>query len=129
VSLYYFSRAGPAASLRIYYEVMKARGSGAPHPSERLSPIPLGHSYFPKEIVVFPRRYDGCVVPVSAILDVSFHCSWYKIPNLVFESGHDSGGHFAAHEKPKELVGDLRKMFGKGGTAFGVVKGSNGYAN
>jgi hypothetical protein len=47
---------------------------------------------------------------------------------LVFESEHDSGGHFAAHEKPEELVGDLRKMFGKSGPAFGVVPGKVGYA-
>lgn len=47
---------------------------------------------------------------------------------MVFEGKHESGGHFAAHEKPKELVGDLREMFGKGRGAFGVVKGRNGYA-
>jgi len=52
-----------------------------------------------------------------------------KAPNLVFEAEHDSGGHFAAHEKPEELVGDLRKMFGKGGPAFGVVPGKVGYAS
>ena len=52
---------------------------------------------------------------------------WHRTPNVVFESEHDSGGHFAAHEKPEALVGDLRKMFGKGSRAFGVVKGRNGY--
>jgi hypothetical protein len=53
---------------------------------------------------------------------------WYKVPNLVFESEHEHGGHFAAHEVPEVLVGDLRNMFGKGGPAFGVVKGQTGYA-
>ena len=52
---------------------------------------------------------------------------WYQTPNLVFESKHEHGGHFAAHEKPEALVGDLRKMFGKDGPAFGVVKGRTGY--
>jgi len=47
---------------------------------------------------------------------------------LVFESEHTSGGHFAAYEKPAELVGDLRSMFGKGGPAFGVVSGKTGYS-
>ena len=47
---------------------------------------------------------------------------------MVFQSQHDTGGHFAAHEKPHELVGDLRKMFGKGGPAYGVVTGKAGYA-
>lgn len=103
VSIYYFSRAGPAASLRIYYEATKDWTA-----QDSIS-IPQGHSYFPKEIFVLPRN-------------------WYKAPNLVFESDHEHGGHFAAHEKPEELAGDLRKMFGKGGPAFGVVKRQMGYA-
>lgn len=45
----------------------------------------------------------------------------------MFESQHDSGGHFAAYEKPVEIVDDLRKMFGKGGGAFGVIKLKDGY--
>ena len=52
---------------------------------------------------------------------------WLWQPNLVFESEHDEGGHFAAHEKPELLVGDLRKMFGKGGPAFAVVPEKTGY--
>ena len=47
---------------------------------------------------------------------------------LVFESEHDEGGHFASIEKPALLVDDIRRMFGKGGPAFGVVEGKNGYA-
>ena len=46
---------------------------------------------------------------------------------LVFESEHESGGHFAAFEVPHQLVGDLRKMYGKGGPAHGVVPGKTGY--
>lgn len=53
---------------------------------------------------------------------------WFNDPSIVFVSEHDNGGHFAAYEKPNELAGDLRKMFGKGGPAFEVVKGKNGYA-
>ncbi|KAG5635447.1 hypothetical protein H0H81_011224 [Sphagnurus paluster] len=56
----------------------------------------------------------------------NFPC-WHKVPNLVFESEQEDGGHFAAFEKPKELVADIRKMFGKGGPAFGVVHGKTGY--
>lgn len=47
--------------------------------------------------------------------------------NIVFESEHGSGGHFAAHEKPDGLAADLRAMFGKAGPAFGVVSGRTGY--
>ncbi|KAJ3504689.1 hypothetical protein NLJ89_g7803 [Agrocybe chaxingu] len=106
VSIYWFSRAGPAASLRIYYEVFKSN----PNIFEdaATTTIPMGYSYFPKELIVLPRR-------------------WLRAPNLVFESKHESGGHFAAYEKPEELVGDLRRMFGKSGPAFGVVPGKTGY--
>ncbi|KJA16952.1 hypothetical protein HYPSUDRAFT_1105134 [Hypholoma sublateritium FD-334 SS-4] len=106
VSVYWFSRAGPAASVRIYYEAAQEGNIFTDLPSIT---IPTGYSYFPNEIVRFPRR-------------------WLKAPTLVFESEHKSGGHFASTEKPMELVADLRRMFGKGGPAFGVVPGKTGYA-
>ena len=46
---------------------------------------------------------------------------------MVFESQHEDGGHFAAHERPEALAQDLIKMFGKGGGAYGVVEGKTGY--
>ncbi|KAJ7081585.1 Alpha/Beta hydrolase protein [Mycena belliarum] len=100
---YCFSRAGPAASLRIYYEV--ANGDKRYPPPSEAPTIPLGLSYFPKELIVVPRG------------------SYLNI-----ESPHDHGGHFAAHEEPGLLVDDMRKMFGKQGSAFGVVPGKTGYA-
>ncbi|TFK39088.1 Alpha/Beta hydrolase protein [Crucibulum laeve] len=103
VSTYWFSRAGPAASLRIYYEMVQGNERGHEDTS-----IPLGFSYFPKELFNVPKR-------------------WHKASNLVFESEHTAGGHFAAHEKPELLVNDLRAMFGKGGPAFGIVPGKAGY--
>ncbi|KAJ7258726.1 epoxide hydrolase [Mycena haematopus] len=108
ISSYYFSLAGPAASLRIYYEVHNG-DKRFPPPSEAPT-IPLGMSHFPKEVIIVPR-------------------SWTKLlGNVVFESQHDHGGHFAAHEQPQLLVDDVRKMFGKNGPAFGVVPGKTGYA-
>ncbi|KAE9394409.1 alpha/beta-hydrolase [Gymnopus androsaceus JB14] len=111
VSIYWFSRAGPTASLRIYYEVMNS-GQGFNDLTQSSVPtIPMGSSLFPKELGRIPK-------------------SWYsRIGNSVFEVEHDSGGHFAAYEKPEMLVGDLQKMFGKGGPAFEVVSGRNGYKN
>lgn len=47
---------------------------------------------------------------------------------VVFVGEHGRGGHFAAHEQPEALVGDLRKMFGRGGGAYGAVSGKDGYA-
>ena len=46
---------------------------------------------------------------------------------MVFQNRYEHGGHFASYECPKELVGDLRKMFGKGGPAFAAVPGKTGY--
>ncbi len=46
---------------------------------------------------------------------------------IVFESEHEVGGHFAAYEQPEALVSDLRKMFGKSGPAADVVPGCTGY--
>ncbi|KAK0464725.1 Alpha/Beta hydrolase protein [Desarmillaria tabescens] len=105
VSIYWFSREGPTASIRLYYEYVQS----GDRVLTKEPTIPLGLSYFPKEVRSYPRlwsRAEG---------------------NLVFESEHTSGGHFAAHEKPHELVDDLRKMFGKDGPAFGVVPGRIGY--
>ena len=55
ISIYWFSRAGPAASLRIYYEALKAD----PQLFTTVQPttIPLGYSYFPRELMPLPRRY------------------------------------------------------------------------
>ncbi|CAA7271338.1 unnamed protein product [Cyclocybe aegerita] len=103
VSIYWFSTAGPAASLRIYYEKTHGEDDSAQIPT-----IPQGVSYFPKELVVHPR-------------------AWTRTKYTVFEKEHESGGHFAAHEKPVELVTDLRNMFGKNGPAYGVVKDRKGY--
>ncbi|PPR05870.1 hypothetical protein CVT24_006624 [Panaeolus cyanescens] len=103
ISIYWFSTAGPAASVRIYYESSQAQPEGVPS-------IPRGVSFFPKDIYRVPK-------------------AWVWGPDLVFEAEHESGGHFAAHEKPDLLAGDLRKMFGKGGPAFGVVQGRTGYAS
>ena len=51
VSIYWFSRAGPTASVRIYYESANAqKGRRIPQPS-----VPIGLSFFPKESLQAPR--------------------------------------------------------------------------
>ncbi|KAJ3516691.1 hypothetical protein NLJ89_g963 [Agrocybe chaxingu] len=84
VSIYWFSAAGPAASLAVYYEMIRA-GDRAPAKTT----VPLGRPYFPREVLNIPR--------LSA-----------KTPNLVSVEEASIGGHFAAYEKPQELVIDLR---------------------
>ncbi|KAH9035737.1 Alpha/Beta hydrolase protein [Lactarius pseudohatsudake] len=105
VSIFWFSRAGPAASIRIYYELTLS-GEVIVFPK---TTVPVGLSFFAEEVAHFPKallRSKG---------------------NIVFESEHEAGGHFAAYEQPEALVGDLRKMFGKSGPAAGVVSGRDGY--
>ena len=51
VSIYWFSRAGPAASVRIYYELALA-GQLFSYPKMT---VPVGMSFFPKELIRFPK--------------------------------------------------------------------------
>ncbi|KAG1902331.1 Alpha/Beta hydrolase protein [Suillus fuscotomentosus] len=105
ISLYWFSRNGPAASLRIYFELRSNCEDLGQSPT-----IPMGASFFPKELIVLPTVW------------------LCKSHNVVFESHHKTGGHFAATEVPEELAQDIWKMFVKGGPAFAIVPGRTGYA-
>ena len=69
----------------------------------------LGIAYFPQELNQPPRIWGRTLGPV------------------VYESENGSGGHFAAHERPEAIARDLGVMFGKGGGAYGVVEGRDGY--
>jgi pimeloyl-ACP methyl ester carboxylesterase len=115
VSVYWFSTAGPAASLRIYYEsTHKVEDSNirfvhrdATH--LHVSGPKLGLAHFPKELTVVPHTWGA------------------TMGDVVLQTEKSHGGHFAAHEHPEEIAKDLRTMFAKGGPAFGVVKRRNGY--
>jgi len=53
---------------------------------------PMGFSWFPKELVATP-------------------ISWVAMTgNLVHYNRHETGGHFAAMEKPKELFSDVEEF-------------------
>lgn len=116
VSIYWFSTAGPAASVRIYYEATHDWNKLGKKKitRERVAQwigggVKLGLSHFPRDLRVLPS-------------------TWTRTQgNVVFEKEHPSGGHFAAWERPENLVSDLREMFGKGGGAYGVVRGRTGY--
>lgn len=102
ISIYAFSTAGPDSSVRIYYEQRRQLlSSPGPMCHEK---VPLGLSYFPRDLLLPPNTWGRTLGPV------------------VFEKRHEDGGHFAAYERPEKLVDDLRTMFGKGGGAEGVVK-------
>ncbi|CAG9939755.1 unnamed protein product [Clonostachys rosea f. rosea IK726] len=61
---------------------------------EVLTWISIYH-YFPRELLVLPLRWGRTLGPV------------------VFEARHEAGGHFAAYERPEELAGDVKRMFGR----------------
>lgn len=112
ISIYWFSTAGPAASCRIYHETGRSGPWGERLTRDQLKqwqPVKIGLSHFPQDLHVLPSTWTR------------------TLGNCVFEKDHTSGGHFAAWERPAELVSDLREMFGKGGGAYGVVDGQDGY--
>ncbi|KAH6985467.1 Alpha/Beta hydrolase protein [Ilyonectria destructans] len=103
ISIYYFSTAGPSASIYIYYEfthdAMYHFGS-----VQAYIDLPLGIADFPKEVTNAPR-------------------SWRKgLGNVVSDVSFDKGGHFAAWERPADLAGALAEMFGRGGGAEEVYR-------
>lgn len=112
VSIYWFSTAGPAASVRIYYECIHGQPwalSKDGTATGYIPKVPLGLSYFPKDLGMVPKLWGR------------------TLGKVVFEKVHGSGGHFAAWEVPEKMAGDLKEMFGKGGPCAGVVKGREGY--
>ncbi|KAJ9603644.1 hypothetical protein H2200_011830 [Cladophialophora chaetospira] len=113
VSIYWFSTAGPAAAERIYYEIGRSGKWGERMDRNKmwkwLPGVKIGYSHFPRDIHVLPSS------------------SVRTVGNVVFEKDHPSGGHFAAWERPDDIVSDVREMFGRGGGASGVIKGKDGY--
>jgi microsomal epoxide hydrolase len=118
VSIYLFSRAGPAASLRIYYESthpVKPQDGGKMISRDQTVYDPLPSSVkiavanFPKEILQSPS-------------------SWIQAAgNVVRETTFDRGGHFAAWEVPALLAQDVKAFVSKAGEGYGAVSGKDGY--
>ncbi|KAJ4159160.1 uncharacterized protein LMH87_008072 [Akanthomyces muscarius] len=104
VSIYQFSKAGPAASVRIYYETKHAEADQYAQGLQYVPQVKLGVSLFPKDVVVPPKRWAHSLGPV------------------VFAAVHKQGGHFAAHERPEQLARDLQSMFGTAGGAHDIAK-------
>ncbi|OAA53849.1 Epoxide hydrolase [Cordyceps fumosorosea ARSEF 2679] len=102
VSIYQFSKAGPAASTQIYYEARHAENADL-RKAMGYVPVPLGVSSFPKDISPIPLSFCKALGPV------------------VFQKRHEQGGHFAAYEKPQLLVRDVQDMFGSRGGAYDVA--------
>ncbi|KAL7947482.1 Alpha/Beta hydrolase protein [Trichoderma barbatum] len=99
ISIYYFSKGGAASSLTIYYELIGKDKDGLAKAVGYIPKVPLGMSFYPKELLIIPKSWRKLLGPV------------------VFQAEHDKGGHFAAYECPESLAGDLRQMFGREGGA------------
>lgn len=109
ICIYWFSTAGPAASIRIYHEVKNDRFLTSQRLGSWISHVKIGFSRGPMELRSYPS-------------------TWRKNHgHVVFERDHEHGGHFLAWESPTELLADVRRMFGKNGGAFGVVPGHTGF--
>lgn len=106
VSIYWFSTAGPTASLRIYYEAVHVSSGGVhrDRTNQYIPKVKLGLLHAPKELSVVPHIWGRTLGPT------------------VYESQKLKGGHFAAWEIPDEVVGDLQKMFGKSGPCYQITK-------
>ena len=110
VSIYWFSTAGPAASLRIYYDAGHTAGVTRADTMGYVPHVKLGVGIFPKEVFVPRKMWTG------------------TLGEVVLQSTHTRGGHFAATENPEAIAEDLISMLGWEGGAFGVVKGRDGYS-
>lgn len=114
VSIYQFSKAGPAASVRIYYEAANAHGPEGVNTLQAIS------SYLPSSVQLAVAHFK------SELIKLPFF--WYRgVGNVVRESEYEVGGHFAAWEVPQLLAADLKSFHGRNGQAFGVVTGKDGY--
>lgn len=106
ISIYWFSTAGPGASVRTYFEAHdpSTEFGGGPTDSSfwKFTNVPLGLTQFPKDIVGIPKAFTQI------------------LGNVVFQNWGKDGGHFAAWERPETIAGDLRIMFKEGGGSFGI---------
>ncbi|PVI04359.1 alpha/beta-hydrolase [Periconia macrospinosa] len=92
VSIYLFSSAGADASVRVYNDLMSREADIKVEALLKYTKVPLGISYFPRDVIVLPSSWGRTLGPV------------------LYEKRHKEGGHFAAHERPELLVADVRKF-------------------
>jgi len=88
VSLYWFTRTFESS----IYTYRRRFLPPSQQPTEPKVRVPFGFSNFPKELIPVPK-------------------SWAETEgNLVFYREHEKGGHFAALELPKVLLGDIEEF-------------------
>ncbi|KZT34598.1 alpha/beta-hydrolase [Sistotremastrum suecicum HHB10207 ss-3] len=92
VMLYWIN--GPVGSLRYYKEAKTPylKTDERTYVVSQYTNVPLGVSVFPNEVFRFPHDWGHMVQPLKF---------WKK---------HEKGGHFAAWERPKILIDDIRQF-------------------
>ncbi len=88
----YWVTATAHSSVRMYYEFVRALGSGDVNLGARVE-VPTGYARYPKEIIQTSRRWAE------------------RSYNLVHFADMPRGGHFAAMEEPELFVDDVRACF------------------
>jgi microsomal epoxide hydrolase len=127
VSIYYFSRAGPAASIRIYYEASATKPESASSTGEQDDQV---KNWITLDQVLAAHAPPNVRFAVAQFKEelLMWPMAWYHaIGNVVKEKEFDCGGHFAAWEVPELLAGDLKEFFGRDGAAYEAVQGKDGY--
>ncbi|KAJ5673831.1 hypothetical protein N7462_009270 [Penicillium macrosclerotiorum] len=130
VSIYYFSRAGPTASTRIYYEASAKRSANNSTAENGTADGQEPKNWMPLEQVLAAQAPPNVRFAVAQFKEelVMWPMAWYhSIGNVVKEKEFDRGGHFAAFEVPELLAGDLYEFFGRDGAAYEAVQGKDGY--
>jgi pimeloyl-ACP methyl ester carboxylesterase len=107
ISIYWFSTAGPGASVRTYFEAHNPSKEFGGLATDKAfwawTKVPLGITQFPKDVIGIPKVFTQ------------------TLGNVVLQNWGKDGGHFAAWERPDVIVNALRTMFGEGGGACGVL--------
>ncbi|KAK1143106.1 hypothetical protein N8T08_006990 [Aspergillus melleus] len=117
VSIYQFSTAGPAASVRIYYEAAR-RDSPSAFPGLTTADVMS---------IVAPHGVRFAVAQFRReLFRVPLYWRWL-IGNVVRANEYDCAGHFAAWEVPELLAWDIKAFLGRNGQAHGAVSGRSGY--
>ncbi|GLI77584.1 hypothetical protein PoHVEF18_005875 [Penicillium ochrochloron] len=127
VSIYYFSRAGPAASIRIYYEASAKKPETTRFTGKQDEQV---ENWITLEQVLGAHAPPNVRFAVAQFKEeiIMWPMAWYHaIGNVVKEKEFDRGGHFAAWEVPELLAGDLKEFFGRDGAAYEAVQGKDGY--
>ncbi|EXJ57262.1 hypothetical protein A1O7_07609 [Cladophialophora yegresii CBS 114405] len=93
ITLYWFTESFPRC-IYCYREFSIPGSRGLPHGNPKYNnDKPVAYSWFPKELAPVPREW----------VEKQGH-------KLVFFRQHESGGHFAAMEKPKEMLEDMEEF-------------------